>query len=69
MLNMPRGMDKSSIKGESMEPKKKLGYDYIIAMPDLSISENWSVDKPDNVRTHSQARELKEGEGVQLNRK
>ena len=61
---MSRGMDKSPIKGESMEPKKKLGYNYLVAMPNLSISEKWSVDKLDNVRTHSQARELKEGEGV-----
>ena len=66
---MPGGMDKSSVKGESVEPKKKPGYNYIIAVPDLSISEKWSVDKPDDVRTCSQARELKEGEGVQTQRK
>ena len=66
---MPGGMDESSVKGESVEPKKKPGYDYVVAVPDLSISEKWSVDKPDDVRTCSQVRELRGGEGVQTQQK
>ena len=63
---MPGGMDESPNKGESTIPLKRVkhGYEIVTAVPEPPVEERWGImGKPEDTRTHSQAKEANRGTG------